>query len=164
MTNGPRLVSAEALRMQMLEREMARMRERDEARSAEEKARAAFAMDFLHHHIGPDELKRVRTIVEAAVRHGEMQALVYTFPSSLCTDDGRAINNALPGWQGTLQGKARELYDAFERHAKPLGYHLRAEIVTFPGGIPGDVGFFLSWAPPAGAAPETLSGPPPKAD
>lgn len=160
MAGGPHLVSADALRMHILEQELARMRAKDDARSAEEKARAAFATDFLHHHIGPEELKHVRALVEAAVRHGEMQALVYTFPSALCTDDGRAINNTLPGWPATLQGKARELYEAFERHARPLGYRLRAEIVSFPGGIPGDVGFFLSWAPPPGAAP----GPLPKAD
>ena len=29
------------------------------------------------------------------------------------------------------------------------GFKLKAMIVTFPGGIPGDVGFFLSWAPEA---------------
>ena len=140
--------SAEKLRHEILDRELAKMGARDAARAVEERARADFAMDFLHHHVGPDELKRIRQIVAAAVRHGELQALVYSFPSSLCSDDGRAINNTLPGWTDTLQGKARELYDAFERHAKPLGYRLYAQIISFPDGMPGDVGFFLSWAPP----------------
>lgn len=143
------LWSAEKLRREILEAEVARLRERDATRAAEEKARADFAADFLHHHVGPEELKHVRQVIEAAVRHGEMQALVYSFPSSLCTDDGRAINNGEPGWPDSLQGKAREFYDEFERHAKPLGYRLTASIITFPGGIPGDVGYFLSWAPPA---------------
>lgn len=142
------LWSAEKLRREILEREIERMRAHDTARASEEKDRAQFAMDFLHHHIGPEELKHVRQIIEAAVRHGELRALIYSFPSALCSDDGRAINNALPFWPETLQGKARELYTTFERHAKPLGYHLTASIIAFPGGIPGDVGFYLSWAPP----------------
>lgn len=141
--------NAEELRQQILKAEMEKMQARDAERTAEKKAHTEFAMDFLHHHVGPDELKHIRQLIEAAVRQGEMQALVYSFPSSLCSDDGRAINNAAPDWPATLQGKARELYDAFERHARPRGYHLKAEIITFPGGIPGDVGFFLSWAPPA---------------
>ena len=39
------------------------------------------------------------------------------------------------------------MFEAWERHARKMGYRLKAEIVTFPGGIPGDVGFFLNWAP-----------------
>ena len=82
-----------------------------------------------------------------AVRHGDLQTLIYSFPSALCLDEGRAINNARADWPDTLQGKAREIYDTFERHARPLGYRLHASIINFPDGIPGDVGFFLSWAP-----------------
>lgn len=140
--------SADALRLRILDQQMAEMKRREAARQAEEAERSAFANDFLRHHLGPEELKRIRTLIEAAVRHGELEAMVYSFPSDLCSDSGRAINNAEPGWPETLRGKARELYDTFERHARPLGYHLRARIIDFPGGIPGDVGFFLSWAPP----------------
>ncbi len=149
--------SADALRLEILRREMDKMSEKDRARAAEEKARADFATDFMRHHIGPDELRHIRQLVEAAVRHGAFQAMVYSFPSSLCSDDGRAINNARPEWPETLRGKARELYDTFERHARPLGYHLHASIISFPGGVPGDVGFFLSWEPPVtGAAPASV--------
>ena len=28
-----------------------------------------------------------------------------------------------------------------------MGFRLKATIITFPGGMPGDVGFFLNWAP-----------------
>ena len=58
------------------------------------------------------------------------------------------INNNLPGWQNTLQGKAKELFELFEKVAKPQGYGLKATIINFPGGVPGDVGFFLTWEPP----------------
>lgn len=52
--------SADALRLEMLRREMERMAERDRARAAEEKRRADFAADFLRHHIGPEELRHIR--------------------------------------------------------------------------------------------------------
>lgn len=142
------LLSAEALRMAILRDQMARMEQREAARKAAEKAQAEFSFDFLHRHVGPEELKHIRALVESAVRRGELEALIYSFPSALCLDDGRAINNAGPDWPATLQGKAREIFEAFERHAKPEGYHLKARIINFPGGIPGDVGIFLSWAPP----------------
>jgi hypothetical protein len=74
--------------------------------------------------------------------------MIYAFPSDLCTDGGRAINNVLPNWPDTLQGKAREIHDLFERAGKPLGYRFRAIVINFPGGVPGDVGFFVSWKPP----------------
>lgn len=139
--------TADALRREMVERE-AEAAASAQTQSAAEHARlVAFTQDFLMHHIGPEELKQARTRVEAAAKHGAFEALIYTFPSSLCSDDGRAINNDDPEWPDTLQGKAREMFDAWERHARPMGYRLKAQIVSFPGGVPGDVGFFLNWAP-----------------
>jgi hypothetical protein len=68
------------------------------------------------------------------------------FPSAWCTDGGRRINNQPdPSWPDTLQGFAREFYEFWERELKTKGYGLRAEIVSFPDGRPGDVGAFLTW-------------------
>ena len=64
---------------------------------------------------------------------------------TLCTDSGRAINSADPQWPETLQGKAKQFYERYLKYAKPQGYKLKAMIINFPGGIPGDVGFFISW-------------------
>jgi hypothetical protein len=83
-----------------------------------------------------------------AAADGKFEAMVYSFPSSFCTDSGRAINNSLQGWQNTLQGRAREVYDLFETVARPQGYTLKAMVISFPEGIPGDIGFFLGWEPP----------------
>ena len=96
-----------------------------------------------------DEIARVRRLVMYAVKDGKLEALVYTFPSDLCTDSGRAINSSDPKWPDTLKGKARQFYERFLQFGKPQGFKLKAMIVTFPGGIPGVVGFFLSWAPEA---------------
>ena len=140
--------TADALRQAMAAREEAATQTDSHLSEAEHDRLAAFTQDFLTHHIGPEELKEVRKRVEAAAKRGEFEALIYTFPSSLCTDDGRAINSAEPDWPTTLRGKAKEMYETWERHARSMGYRLKAEIVTFPGGIPGDVGFFLNWSRP----------------
>ncbi len=141
------VVSAEALRMTILKKEMERLEAQDKAREAEQKKHAAFADDFLHHHVTEEERAMVRRMVLNAVKDGKFEALVYSFPSELCTDSGRAINNADPEWPKTLQGKAKEFFDAYEKTAKPLGYRLKAMVISFPDGMPGDIGFFLNWAP-----------------
>ena len=142
-------ISAEELRMSILRKEMDKMDVERKAREAEEKKLAAFTQDFLHAHVSEDEIAMVNRLVMNAVKDGKMEAMVYSFPSDLCTDSGRAINNSDPRWPETLQGKAKELYDRYEGPAKPQGYRLKAMVINFPGGVPGDIGFFLNWAPPA---------------
>jgi hypothetical protein len=84
-----------------------------------------------------------------AMKDGKLEAMVYSIPTTLCTDSGSANNNNDPRWPETLQGKAKELFESYEELARPRGYKLKAMVIDFPGGIPGDIGFFLNWAPPA---------------
>jgi hypothetical protein len=142
-------LSAEALRMSILKKEMEKMDVERKAREAEEKKLAAFTSEFLHQHVSEDEIAMVRRLVQNAVKDGKFEAMVYSFPSDLCTDSGRAINNYDPNWPSTLQGKAKEFFERYEKLAKPQGYRLKAMVVNFPGGVPGDIGLFLNWAPPA---------------
>lgn len=148
-TTGPAAmpISAEQLRMQILEKELEKAAQADKAAAAEQAKLAAFTQDFLTSHVSEEETAMVRRLVFNAVKDGKMEALVYSFPSLLCTDQGRAINSNAPDWPRTLQGKAKEFYERFETLAKPQGYRLKAMIINFPGGVPGDVGFFLNWAP-----------------
>ncbi|MBP1888009.1 histidine kinase [Sinorhizobium mexicanum] len=144
-TSAP--MSAEQLRMQMLEREMAEMEKERKLRSLQEQKLADFAADFLEKHVTEQEIAVVRRLVANAVKEGKFEAMVYSFPSSLCTDSGRAINSADRDWPQTLQGKAKEFYERYQEFGKPQGYKLKAMIINFPGGMPGDVGFFLDWSP-----------------
>ena len=146
-TSAP--MSAEALRMSILQKEMDKMDTERKAREAEEQKLQKLTADFLHQHVNEQEIAMVRRLVANAVKDGKMEAMVYSFPSDLCTDSGRAINNNDPRWPETLQGKAKEFFERYEEFGKPQGYRLRAMVVTFPGGVPGDIGFFLNWAPPA---------------
>jgi hypothetical protein len=138
--------TADEIRMKLIEREMEAMEKQRAAREAEQARLAALADEFLKSEISEQESIMIRRLVMNAVQDGKLEALVYSFPSDLCSDGGRAINNNEPHWPDTLRGKARALYDRYQTIAKPAGYRLKASIITFPGGIPGDVGFFLNWA------------------
>lgn len=141
--------TAADLRMRMLERELERLGRDRAARERAEQEHTRFVDSFLNQHLSAQELEMIRRIVLQAVKDGKLEAMIYTFPCKLCTDGGRAINNGEPDWPNTLQGKARELYEGYEAKGRPAGYRLKAMVVSFPDGLPGDVGLYLSWAPPA---------------
>jgi hypothetical protein len=103
--------------------------------------------------ISDDEhMKRAAAVVERAVASGQTEVLVTRFPHELCTDRGRAINQAEPGWEKTLSGQPKELYTFWEKHLRPLGYRLRVQVLDFPGGMPGEIGATLSWGDQAQGA------------
>jgi hypothetical protein len=137
--------SASELRSKMIEEEMASMERERKKREAEQQKVAEFTDKFMTEHVTEAERATIRRLVMMSVAQGKTEALVYSFPSSLCSDKGRMINNAERDWPATLQGKAKELYERFKTLAEPQGYKLKASILNFPGGMPGDVGLYLSW-------------------
>jgi hypothetical protein len=92
-----------------------------------------------------ERMKRAAAIIQRAVNNGMTEVFVGRFPSRLCTDHGRAINQAEAGWEKTMTGLPKELYDFWEKHLRPRGYKLAVQIVDFPGGMPGDFGMTLKW-------------------
>lgn len=143
----PVVPSAAQLRMSIISKEMEEMAKQDKLRARKDEQLRAFTESFLTEHVTDDERAMIQKLVMNAAANNKFEALVYSFPSDLCTDSGRAINNRLPHWPETLQGKAKELYDRYVGIGKPQGYKLKATIINFPNGMPGDVGFFLNWAP-----------------
>jgi hypothetical protein len=93
-----------------------------------------------------ERVKRAAAIIKRAADNGRTEVEVGRFPNRLFTDLGRAINQQEAGWEKTLTGLPKELYDFWQSNLKPRGYRLRVQIVDFPGGMPGDVGMTLSWA------------------
>lgn len=103
--------------------------------------------------ISDDEhMKRAAAVIERAVANGLTEVLVTRFPHELCTDRGRAINQAEPGWEKTLTGQVKELYTFWEKYLRPRGYRLKVQVLDFPGGMPGDIGATLSWGDQSSAA------------
>jgi hypothetical protein len=92
-----------------------------------------------------ERIKRAVAIIERAVRNGKTEVEFIRFPVEVCTDRGRAINQQERGWESTLTGLPKELYDAWAKYFRPRGYKLRAEIVQFTGDRPSDIGMTLSW-------------------
>lgn len=135
--------------MKLLQEQMDAAGKLAEQMRREQDKLAAFTDDFLKNQVTDGEIAMVRRLVANAVSNGKYEAMVYSFPSSLCTDSGRAINSSDPQWPETLRGKAREFYDRYQEFGRPQGFRLKAMIINFPGGTPGDVGFFLNWAPEA---------------
>jgi hypothetical protein len=93
-----------------------------------------------------DRMERALAIIKRAANNGAMEVEVVRFPNSLCTDRGRAINQEEPGWESTLTGVPRELYEFWRTYLKANGFKLRVRITDFPGGVPGDIGMSLSWS------------------
>lgn len=93
-----------------------------------------------------EALNRVATIVRRAVKNGLTEVQIIRFPDELCTDRGRAINNNLePGWEKTLTGLPKEMYELWDRQLRPRGYKVRFQVVDFSSGMPGDIGITLKW-------------------
>lgn len=92
-----------------------------------------------------EKIKRAATVIERAVKNGLTEVEVYRFPNGLCTDLGRAINQAEPGWENTLTGIPKEIFQLWRDHLQPRGYKIRYQILDFPGGMPGEIGVILSW-------------------
>lgn len=96
--------------------------------------------------VSDDEgIRRAVKIIERAASNGLTEVQVFRFPNEICTDRGRAINQQEPGWEKTLTGVPKEIYELWNRHFRERGYKLRVQIIDFPGGMPGDVGMTLSW-------------------
>ena len=117
-------------------------------RRANEEAEKKALIDRLTKPTGlSDELvmKKAAAVIERAAKNGLTEVQVYRFPNSLCTDRGRAINQQESGWETTLTGIPREIYEFWDRRLRPLGYKLRVQVVDFSGGVPGDIGMSLKW-------------------
>lgn len=104
-------------------------------------------------------LERIRRAFE----RGENELMIASFPSSFCTDDSQAIINAgappitKPSeeeatqkpdesvWLAAMPAGARQVYNYWKDKLKPEGTQFAAGIINYPGGMPGDVGLFVSW-------------------
>lgn len=99
--------------------------------------------------VTPEKIAEVKRRVFGQLRKaagkGDKEVLVMRFPNALCTDKGRALNNLEKGWPSTLIGRPLQAFEFWRDHLQPQGYGLKAMIVDWPEGLPGDIGFFLTW-------------------
>lgn len=145
------LMKADELRTYMVEMEMAKAKQAVSQMDVADKARKEFMAKLAKPvELTPEFLKEVKTTLAGKVRRaaesGQTEVMVMRFPSDLCTDRGRAINNNDPDWPASLTGRPLQAFELWRDHLRAGGYKLKAMIIEWPGGLPGDVGFFLSWS------------------
>jgi hypothetical protein len=139
------LLRPEDLKLISSDAEMAKMEEEREAKRRREQQEADLRDAFMSREVQPEAVDRINKAIRIAAEQGNHRLQVVTFPSSFCSDGGRRINIADPEWPSTLEGFAKKAYDFFVRELRPLGYKLQAEIISFPGGMPGEVALFITW-------------------
>jgi hypothetical protein len=127
------------------EAEMAKMEEEREFRRKREKQAAELREIFLARDVLPDAINRVNNAVRIAAQQGLHQIEVVTFPVKYCNDGGRSINNFDPEWPTSLEGYAKKAYAFYQKELRPLGYKAHAEVISYPGGIPGEAALYLRW-------------------
>jgi hypothetical protein len=139
------LITPDQLRKIAEEKEMAQLREALEKKRKADEAQDQVREAFMSREIHPEVFERVSRVVKSAAERGEREVLALRFSSTYCTDGGRAINSFEPDWPDSLTGFAKRAYEFWQKELEPKWYKLHAQIMDFPGGMPGDVGIFLRW-------------------
>jgi hypothetical protein len=125
--------------------EMAKLDEERQLKKMADKRNGDLREAFQSRDIHPLAKERINEAVRIAAEQGHHQVMVVVFPCSYCSDGGRRINIGDPEWPSSLEGFAKRAYTFYERELRPLGYKMHAEIISWPDGMPGDVGLFLKW-------------------
>src|ERR1044072_1128045 len=126
-----KLLTVKELQARIAEAEGAKASAALKAMHAEEEEKRAL-LDRLSKPSGlsDDEvMEKASIIINRAVENGQMSVQVFTFPHSLCTDNGRAINQAGEAWETTLSGIPKEIFEFWKRQLQPRGYHIRYEAI-----------------------------------
>ena len=149
MTNNPDalLPSAKEVRQKIALAE-AEEAEKQARMRAEAQAEKKDLVDQLSKPSGisdEEAIGRGIAIIERAAHNLMTEVEVFRFPNQLCTDKGRAIIQQEPGWEKTLTGAPKEIYQLWEKYFRPRGYKLKVQIVDYPDGLPGDISVTLSW-------------------
>ena len=141
----PGLLRPEDLKLISSDAEMEKVEDERKLKEIKKRQELELRELFMAREVQPEAIDRINHLISVAAKQGNHQLQVLTFPSNYCSDGGRRINIADPEWPSTLEGFAKKAYDFFQKELRPLGYKFHAEIVNFPGGMPGDVALFLTW-------------------
>lgn len=137
--------SAAGLRALAAAHERALRAAREHAATAAQQQREAEVAELLQAPLTEADWSAMLAAARLAAAAGETQCAILRFPASLCDDGGRAVNAPDPEWPRTLPGKAARVYLRWRDELQPLGFRLSSQIVSFPGGLPGDVEMSLNW-------------------
>ena len=158
--------SALSINSLFADRDALRHREKEQEEQLKQRQQEELAVfrERLETFVVTDENRQnVIDRIKRAFERGETELMLTSFPSSFCTDDGRAVINAgappinkpnpkeqmmappEPEWVATMPAGASKVYDFWKQELEPGGFKLSARIIDYPGGMPGNVGLFFSW-------------------
>lgn len=135
-------------------------REEDEQlRRRQKEELAAFKQRLDEFQLTQERIDAALARIKRAFDRGEHELMITAFPSTFCSDDGRAIVNAAnptinkskpapdahPEWVNTMPAGVALVYDYWRKNLRPGGFGFSARIINYPDGKPGDVGLFLTW-------------------
>lgn len=143
------------------ERRLEREQQEQLARRKEEEL-IAFRKRLDEFELTNDRAEAALHRIRRAFGRGENELMLTSFPSSFCSDDGRAVINAgappisqpkpeatrqrtEPDWLPTMPKGVAVVYNYWRQNLQPGGFELSVRVINYPGGMPGDIGLFLSW-------------------
>lgn len=100
---------------------------------------------FMERELNPDVTERLSAAVRRAAQSGQHEIQVLKFPATWTNDRGRRINNAENDWPVSLEGFAKRAYEYYAKELKPAGYVLRAQVMSYNDGVPGEIAMHLGW-------------------
>ena len=148
------------------ERDARRLRDQESAEQLQRKqkeALAEFKKRLDNFKLTDEAIQSGLDRIRRAFERGETELMFSSFPVSFCTDGGRAIGNIglppinkptkeelavrgdEPDWLSTLPPGVRDVYNYWKQNLKPGGFEFSARIISYPGGVPGEVGLFFTW-------------------
>jgi hypothetical protein len=136
---------ANALRSKLALREAERAAAAEREQSAADAAHQRWVEALRSPTLPPDAEERLARRIALALEQGKLEIELFRFPPEITTDRARAINQAEAGWEKTLTGLPKIAYEYWAKNLRDKGYTLRAEVVSFPGGMPGDCALHLGW-------------------
>ena len=92
-----------------------------------------------------DKIRLTAAIIRRAAQSGLGEVQLYRFSDSLCADGGLAVRTKVVGWEDTLKGVPREIYDIWADYLQPRGYRIRYIVNDLPGTLPENVSIVVSW-------------------
>jgi hypothetical protein len=121
------------------------IREHERRKQKQEGEERELREAFHNREIHPEVMNRINNAVRSVAERGGHEIQALTFPAKYCNDGGRRINNNEPDWPDSLEGFAKRAYEFYLKELRPLGFKVRVQILDYPGGMPGNVAFFLVW-------------------
>ena len=92
----------------------------------------------MEREVQPEALDRIATLVRKTVDMGDKQALVVAVPLRLAARPGARDHQPRHGLaRASSTASPKRAYDFFKRELEPRGFQIRAEILNWPGGMPG---------------------------